>query len=485
MHVAKFDPRELRVSVGLAGDGHLRLAARRALHFFLQAVTTIIRVTVSNSTTNKSASVDLMPPGAVFELRLAKEVYEADWRFLSRASARSIYNTERMILHVDLDAFFASVEVRDDPQLRGKPVLVGMASGRSVVLAASYEARPFGCRSAMPMATARRLCPQAVVVPPRAAVYAEVSKVFRQILSDYTPLVEPVSIDEAFLDVKGSARLFPSARHIATEIRRRIRDELDLTASVGGAPVKFAAKIASDLAKPDGLRLVEEHELHAFLEPLPIERLFGVGQKTAAQLRALGLHTVGQVARYPLGLLRQRLGVVGASIEALARGVDPRPVEPDRDPVSIGAEETFERDLIDGPELRRHVTEQAERVAKRLRSQGLLARVVVLKLKWPDFHLTTRRRTLEAATSDGRVLVPVAVSLLADERVGWPGVRLSGVQATALSSTEAPRQLTFEDGARRRSAKLAHTLDAIQSRFGAQALGRADLILDENEDDEG
>jgi DNA polymerase-4 len=381
-----------------------------------------------------------------------------------------------VILHVDLDAFYASVEQRDHPELRGRPVLVGSPSPRGVVTAASYEARAFGCRSAMPMATARRLCPQAIVVRPRMDAYLAASEKFRAVLDTYTPLVEPISIDEAFLDVGGSARLHGDAETIARAIKRRVREELLLTASVGGAAVKFVAKIASDLGKPDGLVIVPPETTRAFLDPLPIERLFGVGPKTAAQLRALGLTTLAEVARHPTAALAARLGTHAAELQALARGEDPRAVLPDRAAVSIGAEETFARDLVDGPELRRQVTAQAERVAERLRRSGQAAGVVVLKLKCPQFHITTRRRTLEAPTADGRVIARVALELLAHRQVGPPGVRLSGVAATALVAADAPRQLTFDEPERLKGERLGATIDRIRDRFGTTAVARAELL---------
>ncbi len=386
-----------------------------------------------------------------------------------------------MILHVDLDAFYASVEQRDRPELRGKPVLVGGPSRRGVVTAASYEARKFGCRSAMPMAEARRLCPQAIVIAPRMEAYAAVSAQFRDILDAFTPIVEPLSIDEAFLDVGGTERLHGPAPVVAAAIRTRVRDELQLTASVGVAAVKLVAKIASDLCKPDGLLVVPAEETRAFLAPLPIERLFGVGPKTAKVLRGLGVETLGQVARHPIAALAARLGAThAAELQALARGEDARRVEPDRAAVSIGAEETFEEDLVDGPVLRRRVTGQAERVAERLRRTAQLSSCVVLKLKDPEFHITTRRRTLPAPTSDGRVIAKVALELLDAARVRAPGVRLSGVAATSITPADAPRQLTLDEPSRARGERLGETLDKIRDRFGRDAVGRAELLSDDD-----
>jgi DNA polymerase-4 len=386
-----------------------------------------------------------------------------------------------VILHVDLDAFYASVEQRDNPALRGKPVLVGGSSRRGVVLAASYESRPFGCRSAMPMGEARRLCPQAVVVPPRMEAYVAVSGKFRDILDAFTPLVEPISIDEAFLDVSGTERLLGPPEVVARAIKRRVRDELELTASVGIAAVKMVAKIATDFGKPDGLIVVPADGTREFLAPLPIERLFGVGPKTAKILRGLGLETLGQIARHPIEALVARLGSDHAhELQARARGEDARHVESDRAAVSIGAEETFEHDLVDGPLLRRHVTGQAERVAERLRRTGQLCGCVVLKLKDTEFHLTSRRRTLPAPTSDGRVIAKVALELLDACKVRAPGVRLSGVAATSMSPADAPRQLTLDEPVRARGERLGETLDKIRDKFGRDAVARAALLSDED-----
>jgi DNA polymerase-4 len=380
-----------------------------------------------------------------------------------------------VILHIDLDAFYASVEQRDDPSLRGKPVLIGAPTGRSVVSAASYEARVFGCRSAMPMSEARRRCPQAIIIPPRMSAYAKESRRFRAVLDRYSPLVEPLSIDEAFVDVAGSERLFGTAMEIGARIRAEVKETQGLTCSVGIAPVKFAAKIASDLCKPDGLREVRADELLAFLAPLPIERLFGVGPKTAARLRGLGIKTLAEVARYPTEALLAKLGDEGLAYQALARGVDPRPVIPDRAAKSVSAEDTFERDLDYGPELRRAVMAQAERVAERLRAHGLVADVVVLKLKDDAFQLRTRRRTLAAASNDGRVFVDTALELLAAASVRAPPVRLSGVGAQGLQLSSVPRQLALAPNPDR-GDKLMASLDAIRGRFGRAAIARAELL---------
>jgi DNA polymerase-4 len=390
-----------------------------------------------------------------------------------------------VILHVDLDAFYASVEQRDNPELRGQPVLVGSPSRRGVVTAASYEARVFGCRSAMPMGAALRLCPHAIIARPRFSAYVEASQRFRHVLDRFTPLVEQISIDEAFLDVSGTERLHGPVEKVARAIKDQVKQELQLVASVGAAAVKFVAKVASDLGKPDGLVIVPPDETEQFLAPLPVERLLGVGQKTALALRAIGLTTLGQVSQYPAAALAARIGALHAeSLLAFARGQDARRVDPDREHVSVGHEETFEHDLVDGPELRRHVTAQAERVAERLRKSGQQGGVIVLKLKDPAFKVRTRRRTLDAATSDGRVIAQVALELLTAADVRAPGVRLSGVSATALvDADERPRQLTLDEPRRQRGERLGAALDKIRDRFGDTAVARAELLNSDDEDE--
>jgi len=306
----------------------------------------------------------------------------------------------RQILHVDMDAFYASVEQRDDPSLRGKPVLVGGRSGRGVVTAASYEARPFGVHSAMPMAHALRRCPQAIVVPPHMERYAEVSATVFEVLRTFTPLVEGLSLDEAFLDVTASQSLFGDGPTIAAKIKAAIHDKTELRASAGVAPTKFVAKIASDLEKPDGLVVVPAERVREFLAPLPIERMWGIGKKTAPKLHEAGLHTLGDLARADARALSTMLGTWGLEAQALARGIDPRNVEPNRAAKSVGAEETFERDLSDRASLERHLLEQAARVAHRLCREELLGRVIVVKVKYSDFSIQSRRMTLHEAVGD-------------------------------------------------------------------------------------
>jgi len=384
--------------------------------------------------------------------------------------------TDRAILHVDMDAFYASVEQRDDPSLRGRPVIVG-GRHRGVVLAASYEVRPFGVRSAMPMAHALRLAPRdVVVVRPRFDAYVAASERLHEIFSSVTDLIEPLSLDEAFLDVTGSRALFGEPEAIARTLRQRIRDELHLPASAGVAPVKFVAKIGSDLAKPDGLRVVRPGEARSFLAPLSVARLWGVGPATHQRLAALGLATIDDIARRDRDDLVRSLGPLGAHLHDLSHGIDPRPVTPDRDARSIGAEDTFGEDLSTRDELLPHLHAQALRVARRLRRSGRVARGVVLKLKTHDFELRTRRTTLRAATDDGQTLYDAVAALLSreDELGALVPMRLAGVSAVLL---EAPTvQPGLFDADARRATKLNGALDAIANRFGVGAVRPADVL---------
>ena len=383
----------------------------------------------------------------------------------------------RTILHVDLDAFYAAVEQRDNPELRGQPVLVGGSARRGVVASCSYESRAFGIRSAMPMAEALRRCPKAIVIPHRMNRYAEASEVFFRILGDYSPEVEGLSLDEAFLDVTASERLLGDGPTIARAIKRRVREELSLVASVGVAPIKLAAKIASDIDKPDGLRVVTSDGLLAFLHPLPVTRLWSVGDTTRDVLASMGLSTIGDVARYPERALVGRLGATtGHHLAALARGEDHREVIPESDPVSIGHQETFDDDLDDKGELAVILLDQADRVAHRLRAASLRARAVVLIVKYDDFRQITRRATLDAPTSDGGVLARTAIELLgkvAIEPRRGHRVRLCGIAATSLEAKDAPRQLGFDEDARAKGERLGETMDRLAEKFGKGAIRRA------------
>jgi len=390
--------------------------------------------------------------------------------------AEATSSTARAILHVDMDAFYASVEQRDDPALRGRPVIVGGSARRGVVLAASYEVRPFGVRSAMPMARALRLAPDAVVVSPRHDAYADASARVFEILESVTPLVEPLSLDEAFLDVTGSRALFGAPAEIARRLRARIADEVGLPASAGIAEVKLVAKIASDLAKPNGQVEVPPGGGAAFLAPLPVSRLWGVGPKSARTLAAMDLETVGDIARRDPAALERRLGPSGRSLWEQANAIDPRPVIPDRDAKSIGAEDTFDEDLSAADALASRIHAQALRVAHRLRHAGVRARTVQLKLKRADFTLITRRATLDEPTDDGQLLYRTAAALLAREPAR--PTRLTGVSAQNLVAANAPQLGMFAPPPTAAQA-LNRALDAIADRFGAGTVTTADVADDQ------
>ena len=375
---------------------------------------------------------------------------------------------------MDMDAFYASVEQRDRPELRGRPVIVGAdPKGRGVVSAASYEARVFGVRSAMPIGKAARLCPDGVFLPVDMDKYAGASRQIMGILGDFSPLVEPVSVDEAFVDLTGTASLFGPAPEAVREIKRRIRAETGLTASAGLAANKFIAKVASDLKKPDGLVIVEAGREAEFLAPLPIERLWGVGKATAKDLAALGIATIGQLQRLSRATLVARLGDHGAGLHDLAFGRDDRPVEPWTPPKSMGAETTFERDTTDRARLDTTLRGQAERVARELRAERLAAARVTLKLRFADFRTLTRSHTSDP-TQDGLELYRRVAILLARETLVQP-VRLIGVSASALTVEQTGQLGLLGDDAVRRE-RLSRAVDRITDRFGLDAIRPAALV---------
>ncbi|HSB71299.1 MAG TPA: DNA polymerase IV [Candidatus Methylomirabilis sp.] len=388
----------------------------------------------------------------------------------------------RSIIHLDMDAFYASVEQLDHPAYRGKPVVVGAdprgGNGRGVVAACSYEARPFGVRSALPISQAYRLCPQAVYVRPRMERYAEMSGRMFAILREHTDLVEPLSIDEAFLDVTGSQRLFGPAETIGRTLKSRIRAELGLVASIGLAPNKFLAKVASDLGKPDGFVVVSPGKEREFLAPLPISRLWGVGPKTEARLKKLGLQTIGQIARMGAEGLEAALGNSGRDLWGLANGMDEREVVPEQEAKSIGAETTFGQDTDDREEIRKTILELSDRVGRRLRREGYVAHGVTLKFRDHNFQTLTRASMLPQPTDLGEELFRAASALL--QGVNWAGkrVRLLGVTATRLlpATGQPGDQLHLFQKAAEPKERLARTLDAIRERFGSEAITRASLI---------
>jgi DNA polymerase-4 len=380
----------------------------------------------------------------------------------------------RTVLHVDLDAFFAAVEQRDQPELRGKPVVVGIggANDRGVVSAASYEARKFGVHSAMPIRTAKRLCPDCIFVPVRGAQYQKVSREVMAILRRFTPLVEPVSIDEAFMDVTASRALFGDGETIARQVKRTIREELQLTASVGVASTKLVAKIGSDLRKPDGLVVVAPGDEATFLAPLPISRLWGVGPSTAAALRDFGVTTIGDLQVLDRSALVRRLGPHGPSLTARAHGIDPDPVDdPDR-AKSIGHEHTFDEDTSDPEVLERTLLAMAEGVSGRLRHAGEKAWTVTVKVRDSSFETLTRQRTLPEPTDMTDPIWQAALDLARPHMRGRK-IRLVGVTASNFGGREQLGLFEAEDDKRRRVVDAA---DELRERFGTRAVTRARLL---------
>ena len=380
------------------------------------------------------------------------------------------------ILHVDMDAFYASVEVRRRPELRGRPVIVGGAGGRGVVSAASYEARRYGVRSAMPSSRARALCPHAVFLPPDFTAYTAASRAVMKIFRDVTPLVEPLSLDEAFLDVAGARRLLGRPAEIARGIREKIFAEQRLTCSVGVAATKFVAKLGSTRAKPDGMIVVPAADVLEFLHPLPVGALWGVGDKAAERLQRLGLTTVGDLARASQAMLRGAVGdAAAAHLHELSWGRDPRKVVPEHEEKSIGAETTFETDVTDPAVLRRHLLALSDKVGARLRAAGQVGRTVSIKVRWSDFRTVTRSRTMATTTDVAREIFETSQALLRTLGVAEP-VRLIGVRVEGLApAASAPRQLTLgepENGWREAEAAA----DAVAARFGRAIVGPASLL---------
>jgi DNA polymerase-4 len=379
----------------------------------------------------------------------------------------------RSILHVDMDAFFASVEQLDHPELRGRPVLVGGSGPRGVVTAASYEARPYGCRSAQPMAVARRLCPHAVIMPVRGARYRELSARVFAILESVTPLVEPLSIDEAFLDVTGSQRLLGPAPQIAARVKARIRAGTGLTASIGVAPNKFVAKLASDLGKPDGLTVFAPEDLPARLAPLPIGKMWGVGPVTESRLLRLALRTFGDLQRLGAENARRILGDSGEHFRRLALGEDDRPVAPDGQAKSLGSERTFGADLAAPDAVRDVLLGQVEHVARRLRRHGLCGRTVTLKIRFGDYETITRSATLARATdSTDELWAQARETFDRWARDRFSPVRLIGVSIGNIERAGAGQLELFTAAEEVRRRRLDQTTDAIAEKFGREAIRR-------------
>jgi DNA polymerase-4 len=379
------------------------------------------------------------------------------------------------ILHADMDAFYASVEQRDDASLRGRPVIVGGLGKRGVVCAASYEARPFGVRSAMPMVQARRLCPDAAYLTPRMSHYASIAADVREIFYRYTPLIEPLSLDEAYLDVTGSLKLFGGAHALAARLREVVKGELGLPVSVGGGPGKLVAKIASARAKPDGVLLVAAAEADGFLRPLRVSEIWGVGPATEKKLHSLGIATIGQLADFNSARVERELGSWGHALQSLARGDDIRTVEADRGRVSCGEENTFPEDVSDPELIEAMILSHAETVARHLRREGRLGRTV--SLKWraggrdADWKLHMRSKTLDAPTDDGPGIAAVATSLWNAEK-DHPPLRLVGVQVSNLDGVRPVQLGLFRSGDDERRDRLNEALDDILAKFGPGTVRR-------------
>jgi DNA polymerase-4 len=380
-----------------------------------------------------------------------------------------------MILHVDMDAFYASVEQRDRPELVGRPVIVGGdPQRRGVVSAANYEARKFGVHSAMAATTARRKCPHAVFLPPRIGYYAQVSAQIHRIFDRYTPLVEPLSLDEAFLDVTGSEGLFGPTEAIGRRIKEEIRNELHLVASVGVAPNKFLAKVASDLGKPDGFVVVAPDRVQESLDPLPVGRLWGVGEVSNRNLDKRGIRTIGQLRRMPVELLRDYFGSSGEHLWQLAHGVDDRPVIPDQEAKSISHETTFAADVDDLEILRAWLLDLTEQVAQRVRRHKLRGRSVHLKVRFADFRTITRSQTLSEPTDITSQLWQATVELFNTRLpAGHLPVRLLGMGVSGFDRSGQKQLHLFDEQDERRQSRLDAVTDQIRARYGTSAIGRA------------
>ncbi len=386
-----------------------------------------------------------------------------------------------MILHIDMDAFYAAVELRDDPGLTGKPVVVGGSlSGRGVVSAASYEARKYGIHSAMPAAQAVRLCPDAVFIKPRMQHYAAISKQIREIFFRFTSLVEPLSLDEAFLDVTGCEKLFGDGPSIGKKIKRVIADELGLVASVGVAPNKYLAKVASDLEKPDGFVIVDADQVESFLKPLSISRVWGVGPETAKKFNSFGVQTIGQLRQLPRDTLERAFGLNSEHFWRLARGLDTRSVVPDRMAKTVSHETTFSTDIDNDDALMAWLLELTDQVGRRLRRHGILGKTVQIKVRFSGFDTIVRSRTQAAPSHTTQVLWETAQDLLASvRRTDRRSVRLLGMGVSNLTSNEKKQQGLFDRDDQAKANRMDVAADRIRDRFGGAAVKRGSSLAHE------
>ena len=383
-----------------------------------------------------------------------------------------------MILHVDMDAFYAAIELRDNPSLAGKPVVVGGSpSGRGVIAAASYEARKFGLHSAMPGAQAIRLCPQAVFIKPQMEKYSAVSKQIREIFNRFTPVFEPLALDEAFLDVAGSEKLFGNAETIGRMIQSTIADELNLVASVGVAPNKFLAKIASDLEKPNGFVVVQEANVTDFLDRLDIERVWGIGPKTQKKFLRLGVQRIEQLRKLPLETLKQLFGLNADHFWRLARGIDTRLVVPDRIAKAVGHESTFSQDIDNDEILESWVWELSDQVGRRLRRNKIFGKTIRMKIRFHDFRTISRSKTIATRTNSTREIAETSLALLRTVRTEQrDSIRLLGVSVGGLSSHAYQQQQLFDQEQSQRTKQIDSAADAIRDRFGSAAMKRGSTL---------
>ena len=373
----------------------------------------------------------------------------------------------RWIMHVDMDAFFASVEQRDFPHLRGKPVIVGGKSRRGVVATASYEARRFGVHSAMPITKARELCPHGVFVVPRFDAYREASEEIHEIMLHYADAYEPISLDEAFLDISGMGSQYPTLGAIGRSIKKEIREKVHLVASVGIGPNKFLAKMASDMEKPDGLTIIPYGREKEILAPLPVRRLWGVGEVTEKKLLAAGYRTIGDIQEAAPGRLKDLLGNQGAFLKQLAFGIDTRPIEAERQVKSIGDESTYDEDLTDQKQIEKEIAMHSDIVARRLRKHDLFARTISLKIRFASFKTVMRSLSLEEGTNLQEDIDRAALTLLSRIPL-YEGIRLIGVTASNLGPPISMGSLFSEESEKR--ARAAKAMDEIQAKFGKKAL---------------
>jgi DNA polymerase-4 len=384
------------------------------------------------------------------------------------------------IIHFDMDAFYPSVEILDNPALKGKPVIVGGSKERGVVSSASYEARRFGVHSAQPVAKAKRLCPDGVFLPVRMSRYQEISKQVFEIFCRFTPLVEPLSIDEAFLDVTGSIRLFGQPEDIAKQIKQIVLTETGLTVSAGVAPSKFVAKIASDINKPDGLTIVHPDGVKDFLDPLPVKKMWGVGKKTQLSLSHLNIHTFRELRQMPVKVLEKKIGKHGVKIHLLAMGIDERDVIPDHDVKSIGHEQTFSQDIISLNPAQKELLALSNKVARRMRHKGLKGKTITLKVKYFDFVQITRSATLPKFIDDGFEIYSVACRLLKKTEITKKPIRLLGISLSQLSFSGIGTQLSLfdQDPSSQKRQRLNIALDSLYEKFGDKSIVPGTLLKD-------